>query len=111
MSVTHLPFSPIEALAEERAAVEDKLQAVYAGFVPTDGIGFGKRVGDGTHIAVERITDVGKQEVLLSKLAQIERAQEKVAEGTYGLCDVCHEHIAEERLELRPYATRCVRDA
>ena len=104
-------FDPASALSEERASVELRLQQLYADFTPTDGIGFGKRVGDGTHIAVERITDVGKQEVLLQKLATLVRAEEKLAEGTYGLCDECGEPIPEERLEFRPYATHCVRHA
>ena len=65
------------------------------------GIGFGKRVGDSTSMAVERITDVAKQENLLAKLD----------EGSYGRCDVCDVPIDAERLEFRPYATRCVEHA
>lgn len=45
---------------------------------PGSGIGFGKRVGDSTSVAVERITDVAKQESLLAKLDQIDRALAKL---------------------------------
>lgn len=100
-----------EILAEERRRVEAGLAQLYADFTPTDGIGFGKRVGDGTHIAVERITDVGKQEAMLGKLQAIEEAEAALAAGTYGFCEVCHEAIPEERLEARPYSTRCVKHA
>jgi len=78
---------------------------------PSAGIGFGKRVGDSTSIAVERITDVAKQEAMLAKLQETERALVKLDEGTYGCCDGCGEQIGAERLELRPYATRCVQHA
>lgn len=78
---------------------------------PSTGIGFGKRVGDSTSVAVERITDVAKQEGLLAKQHETERALAKLADGTYEWCDVCGEAIGAERLELRPYATRCIRHA
>ncbi|MBN2112761.1 MAG: TraR/DksA C4-type zinc finger protein [Acidimicrobiia bacterium] len=41
-------------------------------------------------------------------LTDVKRAQEKLAEGTYGRCDACGVEIAPERLEARPWATRCV---
>ncbi|PIR48878.1 hypothetical protein COU80_03725 [Candidatus Peregrinibacteria bacterium CG10_big_fil_rev_8_21_14_0_10_55_24] len=34
-------------------------------------------------------------------------AREKIAEGTYGVCDDCDEEIPIGRLEVIPYATRC----
>lgn len=104
-----LAFDPATVLASERARVEEALETLYAGFVPTDGLGFGKRVGDGTQVAVERITDVAKQEALLAKLRSIEEAEAALTAGTYGICEVCREPIPEERLEIRPFATRCVR--
>jgi DnaK suppressor protein len=36
------------------------------------------------------------------------RAQEKLAEGTYGVCDRCGEEIGDARLEALPWATLCV---
>lgn len=111
MNARRYAFDPATRLREEMERVEAGLQTVYAGFVPSDGLGFGKRVGDGTQIAVERITDVGKQELLLGKLAQIERAEAKLAEGTYGLCETCGVEIPEERLDVLPAATHCVTHA
>jgi len=42
-------------------------------------------------------------------LRQIERALEKIDEGTYGVCDVTEEDIPLARLEAVPYATMTVR--
>jgi RNA polymerase-binding transcription factor len=41
-------------------------------------------------------------------LAEVDRALEKLDEGTYGLCDECGQSISSERLEAMPFATRCV---
>ncbi len=46
--------------------------------------------------------------VLMDDMAQIERALERLASGTYGLCDDCHQAIPPKRLEARPTATLCV---
>lgn len=42
-------------------------------------------------------------------LRQIERALEKIAEGTYGVCDITGEDIPVARLEAVPYATMTVK--
>jgi len=42
-------------------------------------------------------------------LRQIERALEKVNEGTYGICDISGEEIPKARLEAMPYALTTVK--
>lgn len=41
-------------------------------------------------------------------LRQVERALEKIDEGTYGLCDISGKEIPIKRLEAIPYATMTV---
>lgn len=41
-------------------------------------------------------------------LRQVERALEKIDEGTYGLCDITGKDIPVKRLEAIPYATMTV---
>ncbi len=43
-----------------------------------------------------------------SVLRQIDRALEKINEGTYGICDLTHEEISIKRLNAIPYATMTV---
>jgi DnaK suppressor protein len=74
-------------------------------------ISFGKRVGEGTAMAVDRLSQVAVHDKLQLTMADIDRALAKVDEGTYGTCDVCGEPIPEGRLEALPWATRCVQDA
>ncbi len=42
-------------------------------------------------------------------LRHIERALEKIEEGTYGVCDISGEEIPVKRLEAVPYATMTVK--
>ena len=106
-------------MAYDEAAVRGELEAKRADLLgrmagisaaPTDsgGISFGKRVGDGTSIAVERLTQVAAHEQMLEQLAEIDRALAKLDEATYGVCDVCGADIPEGRLEVHPWAVRCV---
>ena len=99
----------IDRLLAER---EDQLRAQLAQVTKPAGeigaISFGKRIGEGTSMAVDRLTAVSTQEHLLAMLEDVRRASERVADGSYGWCEVCGEPIPEERLEARPWAVRCV---
>src|SRR6266478_6378219 len=44
-----------------------------------------------------------------SLLKQIDRALEKITDGTYGICDITGEEIPVARLEAVPYATMTVK--
>lgn len=41
-------------------------------------------------------------------LTQMEEADRKLREGTYGICDECGEEIPEERMRVMPFAQYCV---
>jgi len=78
---------------------------------PMATVSFGKRIGDGTTEAVERLNRTAAAQSLSTSLGEVERALEKLDEGTYGVCDDCGEPIAAERLEAIPWTALCVRDA
>jgi len=50
--------------------------------------------------------EVSNKEYLILK--QIERALEKIDEGTYGICDITKKEIPKARLQAIPYATMTV---
>jgi len=100
------------ALSERLASLDGELAMLTA--VPLDpmsAVSFGKRVGDGTTEAVDRLTKVGTAEQLSAMRNDVIRALEKIEDGTYGLCDRCGALIPEERLDARPWSVRCVRCA
>jgi DnaK suppressor protein len=78
---------------------------------PDASVSFGKRVGDGTTEAVERLNRVGTARELDAMLRDVDRALQKIEEGTYGICDRCGRLIPEERLDARPWSVLCVEDA
>jgi hypothetical protein len=41
-------------------------------------------------------------------MAEVEQALHKFEVGTYGLCDICGQPIAPERLEALPWANLCL---
>jgi DnaK suppressor protein len=75
---------------------------------PDASVSFGKRIGDGTTEAVERLNRVGTARELEAMLRDVERALEKLEEGTYGICDRCGRLIPEARLDARPGSVLCV---
>jgi DnaK suppressor protein len=77
---------------------------------PAEGasIGFGKRVGEGTTEAVERLATTATARSIAGSIADIDRALTKVDAGTYGVCDSCGDPIPEARLEALPATALCV---
>ncbi len=53
----------------------------------------------------------GLAEAARAELAEVDGALERWAAGDYGVCESCGRQIPVERLEVRPFATRCVRCA
>lgn len=98
----------LDELTSKRDDVMAELDQLTEPAPDAGGISFGKRVGDGTSIAVERITQVAAHDGLQQMLAEIDRAIAKVDAGTYGLCDECGQAIAPARLEARVWSTHCV---
>ena len=59
----------------------------------------------------ERELDEGLEEDAERQLRDVELALERIANGTYGTCEVCGKEIPEERLEAIPWTTMCIDDA
>lgn len=99
-------------LSQRLAELEAEISSVTA--VPLDPMGsvsFGKRIGDGTNEAVERLNKIGVADALEAKRVEVVRALEKLDEGSYGECDSCGDRIAAERLEALPWSGLCVKCA
>ena len=63
-------------------------------------------IGTEVFIAGHNANLRGNEEVLLSK---VENALSKVKSGEYGKCEECGKEIDEERLEIIPYASMCIK--
>jgi DnaK suppressor protein len=71
-------------------------------------LGFGKRIGDATAYAVERMTDAYQARTIYATVTDINQALERIEEGTYGRCVSCGNLIPDDRLEAVPWAALCV---
>src|SRR4026209_2237769 len=90
------------ALTERLESLDAELAELTA--VPRDRVtagSFGKRIGDGTTEAIDRMTKVGTAEQLAVMRTDVVRALEKIEEGTYGLCDRCGAAIPDARRPWR----------
>jgi DnaK suppressor protein len=68
----------------------------------------GFREPDFAQVVTDRVTSDTIHRILEQDAAQAEHARERLAEGTYGVCEDCSQKIAPERLEALPEATRCI---
>ena len=107
--MSHAHLSTEELLRALHVELSARAEAIRSGAtVPSGGISFGKRVGEGTSIAIERFTDVAFHGQLMQQLALVDAAIERIEEGTYGYCEETGEPISLKRLEARPIATLSV---
>jgi DnaK suppressor protein len=93
-----------DLLAKERARIEHEL----ANFAPREGDDAPDAIegSDAGHKLTDAETDEGLRETLQEDLTAIERAEERLAEGSYGLSVESGEPIPDARLEAVPWAER-----
>lgn len=98
-------------LLAKKAEIEEQMGLISETPDEQGSISFGKRVGEGTSMAVDRLSQVGVHDKLQSTLADVDRALAKLTDKTYGTCDACQQPVGDERLEVHPWAVLCVEDA
>lgn len=97
-----------KALRTRRAELSGELERLTE--PPGEGaaVAFGKRVGDGTTEAVERLATTATARSIAASIADIDHALERIESGTYGLCEICGGAIPEVRLEALPATSKCM---
>jgi DnaK suppressor protein len=98
-------------LTAKLADIDEQMATMELKPVDQGSISFGKRVGEGTSVAVDRLAQVAVHDQLQVTRADVVRALGKLDEGSYGTCDACGRPIPQGRLEALPWAVLCVEDA
>jgi DnaK suppressor protein len=98
-------------LEEKRTELEAEMARLTQPPSDQATISFGKRIGDGTTTAIDRLSRVAAYDRLQQMVDDVARAQVKLAEGSYGSCDGCGTPIPAERLDALPWAVLCLRCA
>jgi len=65
-------------------------------------------IGETATATLDREIDYSLEENSEQVLRSIDGALQRIANGTFGICETCGQRISEERLEAIPYATQCI---
>jgi len=108
-------FDEMKALLEERKAdLEKQLKEVaekshrgengYEAKFPQ----YGWTEDENADEVATYVNSLSLRDNLVSALDDVERALEKIRNGTYGVCEKCNQPIGEERLRVFPTARWCL---
>jgi RNA polymerase-binding transcription factor DksA len=100
-----------DQLREERERVREQLANLGHGHsADANGadLDFDENFADSGQVTAERGEVEALSGQLTETLQEIEDALAKFADGTYGECESCHQHIGEARLEAMPAARLCI---
>jgi DnaK suppressor protein len=98
----------LRLLTDRRRELEVELDRLTEPPAEGASVAFGKRVGDGTSEAVERLSTTAAARSIAASIADIDGALAKIEAGTYGTCDGCANLIGAPRLEALPAASLCI---
>lgn len=106
-------MNPVDLLESERRLVLSRLAALTGDFdevvaASRDTNADDEHDPEGATIAFERSQVAALVQQARTHLAEVERALERLADGTYGTCERCRRPIAPARLEARPTARLCI---
>jgi DnaK suppressor protein len=106
-----------QRLLEERAELQEQLTTIEETSFSTSQsdlsgeVSFDEENADAGTFTFERERDLSIENNVRDLLAKIERALERIDEGTYGLCSRCGRPIEKARLKALPYVDLCIKDA
>ena len=98
-----------EMLEEERQSLTARFRGLGAdphgeGF----DLEFDENFADSAATTAERAEILALVRSLRDTLSEVDRALDRIADGTYGRCERCGGEIAPARLEALPYARLCI---
>jgi RNA polymerase-binding transcription factor DksA/uncharacterized protein YggU (UPF0235/DUF167 family) len=106
-----------ERLLAERRELESQLATIEESSFATSQsdlsgeVSFDEENADAGTFTFERERDLSIENNVRDLLGKIDRALERMAEGTYGICSRCGKPIEKARLKALPYVDLCIKDA
>jgi RNA polymerase-binding transcription factor DksA len=107
-------FDPARALAAEGDRIRGTIAEIDLALAQTNDPDadadhdFSEEGGEGAGAAVDRDRDTAMRAQLVERLDAVAAAEQRLADGTYGICVTCGKPIAPARLEVLPATTECV---
>jgi len=103
------PIDYRQLLENERGQLQSELSEL--GFGDGGGLDYDPNFADSSQVTAER----GEAGVLAGQLQEsldeVALALGRLEDGSYGLCEVCHEAIEPARLEAMPATRFCIKHA
>jgi RNA polymerase-binding protein DksA len=100
-----------QRLEEMRASLQSELELLHQEWMngnQTEGYGIKNHPAEDASELFYRERSLAIRTEVESELQAVEHALQRIAAGTYGICEMGGEPIPIERLEARPAATLCV---
>ena len=99
-----------EQLVQQAAGIEESSFGNAQSELTGDLASFDEEYADAATETFEREKDLSITNNIRDLTDQIDRALERIDEGTYGLCERCGRPIEKARIKALPYATLCIKD-
>lgn len=93
-------------LVQEREELRKQLKQLEA--EEYEGVGYGNHMADDGTEAFEQTVGMGFRRGVALSLERVQRALDKLENGTYGICEECGGRIDRARLEALPQAIYCL---
>jgi DnaK suppressor protein len=76
----------------------------------TGEVSFDEEYADAGTATFERERDLSLTNNIRDLTEKVDRALDRIDQGTYGLCERCGKPIEKARIKALPYATLCIKD-
>lgn len=106
-----------QRLVDEKVELETQLatieEATFAGSQSdvSGEVSFDDENADAGTFTFERERDLSIENNVRDLLQKIDRAFQRMTDGTYGICSRCGRPIEKARLKALPYVDLCIKDA
>src|SRR5262245_45770741 len=94
------------ALEEERVQLEGQLHDLDV--TDDETLSFDENFADSGQVAAEQGEAKGLANRLRDQLSDVQRALDKLDNGSYGKCEICGNPISDARLEAMPATRYCI---
>ncbi|MGI8425907.1 MAG: TraR/DksA family transcriptional regulator [Actinomycetota bacterium] len=104
-----------KSLITQRAELTEQLEEIEeAAFSPSQTeaggeVGFDEDYADAGTATFEREKDLSIANNISDLVDKIDKALEKISEGSYGLCENCGQPISADRLKALPHVLLCIK--
>lgn len=100
-----------EILSERKRRLWNEVRVeIFDNLGPQNNSQYENPLDDGEQSLLDVIEDTGLSvaDIRKEELTQLEEAERKLDEGSYGICEDCGEEIGTERMKIMPFAIYCV---